>query len=248
MLLGPGGCGERTGHGIPTGPGSGRGSERGAERGADGAPSLRIVDGDTLDLDGRRHRLFGIDAPESGAVCNGADGRPWRCGEAATRRLVELTGQAGSTGPVCRDEPGQRDRYGRHISRCFVGDRDVAEQLVREGFGWAFVRYSEDYVAAERAARRARIGVWQAPNEPAWEWRANRSKRGGSPSALAAAPAQEAPRPGCDIKGNISASGRIYHRPGSSSYAATRIAVSRGERWFCSEREAREAGWRAPRR
>ena len=51
--------------------------------------------------------------------------------------------------------------------------------------------------------------------------------------------------PDCTIKGNISMSGeRIYHVPGQRYYAATRINPAYGERWFCSEEEARAAGWR----
>jgi hypothetical protein len=50
---------------------------------------------------------------------------------------------------------------------------------------------------------------------------------------------------GCTIKGNIGVTGkRIYHVPGQEYYAATRIDWFRGERWFCSEQAAREAGWR----
>lgn len=53
---------------------------------------------------------------------------------------------------------------------------------------------------------------------------------------------------GCDVKGNISPSGeRIYHVPGQRYYSTTRIDVSRGERWFCSESAAIEAGWRKSR-
>jgi hypothetical protein len=49
----------------------------------------------------------------------------------------------------------------------------------------------------------------------------------------------------CDIKGNIALDDeRIYHLPGQTSYAATRIDLLRGERWFCSENDARAAGWR----
>jgi hypothetical protein len=49
----------------------------------------------------------------------------------------------------------------------------------------------------------------------------------------------------CNIKGNISASGeRIYHLPGQQYYSRTLVSVTKGERWFCSEVEAREAGWR----
>jgi len=52
-------------------------------------------------------------------------------------------------------------------------------------------------------------------------------------------------RPGCTIKGNISRRGeRIYHVPGDRYYAATVIDIAKGERWFCSEAEARAAGWR----
>lgn len=52
--------------------------------------------------------------------------------------------------------------------------------------------------------------------------------------------------PACDIKGNISIDSgeRIYHVPGQEFYSDTRIRLEYGERWFCSEAEARAAGWR----
>ena len=51
---------------------------------------------------------------------------------------------------------------------------------------------------------------------------------------------------GCGIKGNISynTGERIYHVPGQEYYSQTRINLMKGERWFCSEAEARKAGWR----
>lgn len=53
---------------------------------------------------------------------------------------------------------------------------------------------------------------------------------------------------GCNIKGNVSTRGeRIYHVPGQRYYNQTRISASHGERWFCSEKEARAAGWRRSR-
>jgi len=51
----------------------------------------------------------------------------------------------------------------------------------------------------------------------------------------------------CLIKGNINSKGsRIYHIPGSTSYDATKIDTSTGERWFCTEYDAIQAGWHAP--
>lgn len=56
--------------------------------------------------------------------------------------------------------------------------------------------------------------------------------------------------PSCKIKGNISidTGERIYHVPGQKFYRQTRIRPEYGERWFCSEAEARAAGWRKSRR
>ncbi len=51
---------------------------------------------------------------------------------------------------------------------------------------------------------------------------------------------------GCDIKGNISfsTSEKIYHMPGQEYYASTVINPIYGERWFCTEAEARSNGFR----
>ena len=53
---------------------------------------------------------------------------------------------------------------------------------------------------------------------------------------------------GCRVKGNISATGeKIYHLPGSATYAKVRISTAKGERWFCDETAAVAAGWRGAR-
>jgi hypothetical protein len=56
-------------------------------------------------------------------------------------------------------------------------------------------------------------------------------------------------QPECTIKGNVSINTgeRIYHVPGQRRYAETRISPQYGERWFCSEDDARAAGWRKAR-
>lgn len=50
----------------------------------------------------------------------------------------------------------------------------------------------------------------------------------------------------CHIKGNVSYNTRekIYHLPGDIYYDRTVINEGYGERWFCTEAEARAAGWR----
>ena len=53
----------------------------------------------------------------------------------------------------------------------------------------------------------------------------------------------------CKIKGNVNRGGeRIFHVPGGQYYRSIKIDTSKGERWFCSEADARKAGWRKSRR
>ena len=54
----------------------------------------------------------------------------------------------------------------------------------------------------------------------------------------------------CDIKGNIAfeTGERIYHVPGQMFYDSTVVNPGKGEQCFCSEQEARAAGWRRSKR
>lgn len=192
----------------------------------------RAIDGDTIELAGQTVRLHGIDAPELGQDCEGRDRGRWPCGGWSRDVLSSLL-----AGGDLRCAGRGRDRYGRILATCRLGRTDIGEEMVARGAAHAYRRYSLDYVDAEKRAFVAAIGIWQGDHLPPEAFRA------GTPP-----PEQARPAAGCAIKGNVSKSGKIYHLPGQSDYEATRIDPRRGERWFCSEEEARAAGWRAARR
>ena len=197
--------------------------------------SARVVDGDTLAMDGVRVRLHGIDAPESSQSCR-TGGRSWPCGREATRALARLIANR----PVACEEQ-DRDRYGRVVAVCNVAGLDVNAWMVAEGWALAYRRYSRAYVAQESRARAARRGVWGGEIVAPWEWRKGKRLEGARPAAQ-----RDTGR--CNIKGNIGTNGaRIYHVPGGRYYEQTRIDTSKGERWFCTESEARGSGWRRSR-
>lgn len=193
---------------------------------------VRVIDGDTWDVGGQRVRLFGIDAPEQDQTCQRRNGVNWACGTWVTAEVARrFEGKTASCTPL------DTDRYGRIVARCHVGGADVGQVLVSEGLAFAYRRYSMDYDLDEKSA---------AVND-----RGLHASRVMDPAAHRAQ-GHNAPQPsrqGCAIKGNISSKGtRIYHMPGQEHYDRTRISSSKGERWFCSEAEAQQAGWRRARR
>lgn len=192
---------------------------------------VAVVDGDTLRMGALRLRLHGIDAPEIAQDCTDGSGRLWACGAWAGAELTRLI-----AGRQVTCTAVDHDRYGRLVARCMVAGRDLGAALVGVGAARAYRAYSDAYLAPEAEARAARRGIWAGDHLDPADWRA--AQRGAAPSA--------APK-GCAIKGNISEAGRIYHRPGQRDYDRTQISPGRGERWFCSEAEARAAGWRAAR-
>ena len=193
----------------------------------------RVIDGDTIDIAGQRIRLLGIDAPERGQSCKWPE-KTVPCGDIAADAL---TGTVAAQDVRC--ETRGKDRYGRWIAVCFAGEIDIGQNVVYMGWALAYRKYSTDYVATEEDAREARRGMWRGKFIAPWEWR--RGKRLASDTPRADRP--------CGIKGNIGKGGaRIYHLPGGAYYGRTKITKSKGERWFCSEDEARAAGWRRSKR
>ncbi|WP_395612110.1 thermonuclease family protein [Allosphingosinicella sp.] len=132
------------------------------------AVAVRVVDGDTLAVDGQRIRLFGIDAPERDQMCE-AGGRSYACGRAAGEALARLIGDAR---PACAER--DRDPYGRSVAVCRIAGRDLNRAMVAEGWAVAYTRYSRDYVRDEAEARRARRGLWQGRFERPEQYRVER--------------------------------------------------------------------------
>ena len=204
--------------------------------GRDFAGRVRVIDADTWDVGRERVRLFGIDAPEMDQTCTDSQGQRWACGVWVSEQVRQRFG-----GQDVRCERLNKDRYGRTVARCFVDGKDVARAIVAEGLAFAYRRYSTDYVLDEKGAAVNARGLHSSQVQSPAAYRAARTS--------AVAPVQNRSGADCPIKGNISSKGvYIYHVPGQRDYGRTRVNTAKGERWFCSETEARSAGWRRARR
>jgi len=128
-----------------------------------------VVDGDTLEIQGVRIRLWGIDAVESSQTCLDAGGKPWPCGRRAAFALADLLGQR-----TVRCERRGTDRYGRMVAVCRVDGVEVNRWLVEQGWALAYVQYGGSvYLEAQQQAQALKRGIWQGRFTPPWEYRRN---------------------------------------------------------------------------
>jgi endonuclease YncB( thermonuclease family) len=116
---------------------------------------VKVIDGDSLSLNGRMVRLWGIDAPEFQQGCTRGAGT-YACGRVARDRLRDLVRQ----GLVTCEGIGI-DRFERLLAVCRAGATDINAILVREGYAYDFGGYPLE----EAEARRAKRGVWAGDNE-----------------------------------------------------------------------------------
>ena len=149
--------------GILTACGGGNGPESPATDPPRQASVVRVIDADTVDVDGTRFRLHGIDAPETRQTCR-AMGRTWNCGAAATEAL-----KARAEGMNCAG--GETDRYGRTVGTCSAGGTDLNAWLVANGWALAYRQFSEDYADEEAQARANRLGMHRGRFVDPWDWR-----------------------------------------------------------------------------
>ena len=86
------------------------------------ASELRIIDADTIELNGAKVRLNGIDAPEMRQNCEDINLKMYACGVSSKRALqnvIEMT-----PNEIVQCQYLGKDAYGRMIGDCSIGKID----------------------------------------------------------------------------------------------------------------------------
>lgn len=126
--------------------------------------SLSVIDGNTLEINGTTYRLWGMDAPELGQVCD--DG--WPAGQEAQRALRSLV-----QGKRMECRLRVYDQFKRPLVTCQAEAADVNVTMVRTGMAWAD-RTDRDYAGPEQDARYEKRGVHDHSCMLPWAWRARK--------------------------------------------------------------------------
>jgi micrococcal nuclease len=120
---------------------------------------IGVVDGDTIDIStGERVRYIGVDTPETKHPIKKVE-----CfGKEASEKNKELVSDKEVR---LEKDVSDKDRYGRLLRHVYVNDLFINDYLARNGFAHAAtfppdVKYSQQFVAAEKEARENFRGLW----------------------------------------------------------------------------------------
>jgi len=128
---------------------------------------LRVVDGDTIHLNGEKIRFTGIDTPELKQTCV-KEGLTEPCGVTAKEILIK---KIANNKVECINEG--KDQYKRTLAECFVNDKSLSSYLVRSGYAFAYRKYSKKFIKDEDYARLNKLGMWSMKFEYPWDFRRN---------------------------------------------------------------------------
>jgi endonuclease YncB( thermonuclease family) len=130
----------------------------------------RALQADQIVIGQQRISLFGIDAPDPDQDRECVAGRTYYgCFTNAKRALEILV----DLGPITCTDTGVRNYVNFPYMTCKLGELDLAEDLVRDGWAFALRQQSDKYVPFEAQAKAAKKGMWQDGIRYTlpWEWR-----------------------------------------------------------------------------
>ena len=129
------------------------------------ANNIKVVDGDTIVLNGEKIRFSGIDAPELKQTCMNGDQKIF-CGISAKMLLIK---KIGKKTPECVREG--KDVYKRTLAECFVDGESLSSFLVRSGYAIAYRKYSKKFIEDEEFAKANKLGLWSMKFQYPWDFR-----------------------------------------------------------------------------
>ena len=134
----------------------------------------KVVDGDTIKINSKKIRLYGIDAPEKKQKCKKtyltisfmSFTKDYMCGEVSTQKLMKKINKQKLNCNIL-----DVDRYKRLIGECFKRNINLNSWMVSNGYAVAYRKYSKKYVSDEINAKNNKLGIWQGKFEMPWDYR-----------------------------------------------------------------------------
>ncbi|MEM9354739.1 MAG: thermonuclease family protein [Pseudomonadota bacterium] len=190
-----------------------------------------VIDGNTLEIEGRQVRLLGIDAPEAAQELQLTTGGTDFLGRGAAMMLRSLI----TANTVRCELSDQKDGRGLPLATCFNNSVDVAAEMIASGMARASASYPSPYAGVEAKAKVEKKGFWRDQSEAPWSFRVRRLE------AFKKTAARD-----CVFKAISDRGRKTLITPWSPWYNDVQVNLARGDRWFCSEAQAVSQGWLEP--
>ena len=129
------------------------------------ADNLKIIDGDTIILNGEKIRFSGIDTPELKQTCMNGDEKVF-CGKTSKMLLIK---KIGNETPECISEG--KDAYKRTLAECFIKGESLSSYLVRSGYAFAYRKYSTKFIKDVEFAKENNLVMWAIMFQYPWDFR-----------------------------------------------------------------------------
>ena len=134
--------------------------------------NIKIIDGDTIHLNGVKIRFSGIDAPETnfrGKNQNCVlEGSIINCGLLSKNYLIKLANNK-KVECVLEKKP---DQFKRKLGECFVDDKSLSMLMVENGYAFDYPKYSKKkFARAQKYAKKNKLGIWKMDFEFPWIFR-----------------------------------------------------------------------------
>ncbi len=137
--------------------------------------NAKVIDGDTIKINKKKVRLFGIDAPEKKQICKKAYleffififQKNYKCGEKSTLALLK---KVKNKKIKCVLEKN-KDIYKRFIGTCYIKNQDINKWLVKNGYAVSYKKYSKKYLLDEQYAKENKLGLWRGSFMRPDKWR-----------------------------------------------------------------------------
>ncbi len=134
----------------------------------------KVVDGDTIKINSKKIRLYGIDAPEKKQKCKKtyltisfmSFTKDYMCGAVSTQKLIKKINNQKLNCNII-----DVDMYKRLIGECFKRNINLNSWMVSSGYAVAYRKYSKKYVSDEINAKNNKLGIWQGKFEMPWDYR-----------------------------------------------------------------------------
>jgi len=145
---------------------------------------VEVIDGDTIKINNKKIRLYGIDAPEINQECKNNFGESYKCGLLSKTILEKILSKS-----LVSCHYNNFDRYKRILGTCYVTqilgnftengivkhlieeNLDINTTMVRFGYAVAYKKYSKKYIEDENYAKFNNKGLWSGKFDMPWEWR-----------------------------------------------------------------------------